>query len=54
MQDFLQMGGYGAFVWPCFALAVAILGGFAAVSVARLKARQRELDALKTERDRAA
>jgi heme exporter protein D len=54
MQDFLQMGGYGAFVWPCFALAVAILGGFAVVSVTRLRARQRELDTLKTERDRAA
>ena len=25
MNDFLAMGGYGAYVWPCFALAAAVL-----------------------------
>jgi heme exporter protein CcmD len=25
MSGFLAMGGYGAFVWPCFALAVVVL-----------------------------
>lgn len=25
MSEFLQMGGYGAFVWPCFALAAVVL-----------------------------
>jgi heme exporter protein CcmD len=25
MNDILGMGGYGAFVWPCFALAAAVL-----------------------------
>jgi heme exporter protein CcmD len=25
MSAFLAMGGYGAFVWPCFALAAAVL-----------------------------
>ncbi len=25
MSEFLDMGGYGAYVWPCFALAVAVL-----------------------------
>lgn len=54
MQDFLDMGGYGAFVWPCFALAALILGGFAISSLTRLRTRQRELDRLKAERDRAA
>ncbi len=58
MQNFLDMGGYGAFVWPCFALAALVLGGFAVASVARLKARQRELESLKeaagTGRDRRA
>lgn len=25
MTDFLSMGGYGAFVWPCFVLAAVVL-----------------------------
>ena len=26
MSEFLHMGGYAAFVWPCMALAVVVLG----------------------------
>ena len=26
MSEFLYMGGYAAFVWPCMALAVVVLG----------------------------
>ena len=29
MTDFLAMGGYGAFVWPCYAL---VLGGMAGLA----------------------
>ena len=25
MSELLSMGGYGAFVWPCFALAAVVL-----------------------------
>jgi heme exporter protein CcmD len=25
MIDFFNMGGYGAFVWPCFTLAAIVL-----------------------------
>jgi heme exporter protein D len=25
MSEFLRMGGYAAFVWPCFALAAVVL-----------------------------
>jgi heme exporter protein CcmD len=25
MSEFLRMGGYAAFVWPCFALAALVL-----------------------------
>ena len=25
MSEFLSMGGYGAFVWPCFLLAAVVL-----------------------------
>ena len=27
MKEFLAMGGYGAFVWPCVGLSFAILAG---------------------------
>ncbi|MEX0921849.1 MAG: heme exporter protein CcmD [Rhodovibrionaceae bacterium] len=54
MLDFLDMGGYAAFVWPCFGLAILLLGGFAAVSILRLRARQRELAALQAGRERQA
>lgn len=26
MSEFLAMGGYGAYVWPSYALAVLVLG----------------------------
>jgi heme exporter protein D len=26
MEHFLRMGGYAAFVWPSYALALAVLG----------------------------
>jgi heme exporter protein D len=25
MQDFLAMGGYAAYVWPCFGLTAAVI-----------------------------
>jgi heme exporter protein CcmD len=41
MSDFLAMGGYGAYVWPCFALAAAVLA-WNALAARRLHARARE------------
>jgi heme exporter protein CcmD len=35
------MGGYGAYVWPCFALAAAVLAGNV-LAARRLHARARE------------
>ena len=26
MEQFLRMGGYAEFVWPCYALTLAVLG----------------------------
>ena len=26
-SEFLAMGGYGAYVWPCFLLAIGVLAG---------------------------
>jgi len=41
MNDFLAMGGYGAYVWPCFALAAAVLA-WNALAARRLHERARE------------
>jgi heme exporter protein CcmD len=41
MSRFLAMGGYGAYVWPCFALAAAVLA-WNVLAARRLLARARE------------
>jgi heme exporter protein CcmD len=41
MSGFLQMGGYGAFVWPCFALA-AIVFAWNVAAARRRHARARD------------
>ena len=41
MNDFLAMGGYGAYVWPSFALAAVILA-WNVLAARRLHARARE------------
>jgi heme exporter protein D len=40
------MGGYAAFVWPAYAVALVVLGGIAAQSWRRYHASVRELDRL--------
>ena len=41
MTEFLQMGGYGAYVWPCFVLAGVVLA-WNVVAARRLHAAARE------------
>ncbi len=41
MSEFLAMGGYGAFVWPCLALAAIVLA-WNVVAARRLHAHARE------------
>lgn len=41
MSEFFAMGGYGAYVWPCFALAAAVLV-WNVMSARRLHERARE------------
>ncbi len=46
MQDIggvLEMGGYGAFVWPAYALSALVMAGFAVASWRELRARERVL-----------
>jgi heme exporter protein CcmD len=41
MSEFLRMGGYAAYVWPCFALAAAVLA-WNVLAARRLHAAARE------------
>ena len=43
MREFLEMGGYAAFVWPAYAVTALVLVLLVADSVLRLKRRLAEL-----------
>lgn len=43
LQEFLDMGSYGVFVWPSYALSAVVLGGLLVTTLRRLRAREREL-----------
>ena len=43
MSDFFAMGGYAAYVWPSYALALALLLGFLLASVKRYRRLKRDL-----------
>lgn len=47
MGDFLAMGGYGAYVWPAYGIAIAAVGGLIGFSLYRY---WRALEALDGER----
>jgi heme exporter protein D len=44
LDHFLAMGGYARFVWPAYALAVIVLGGFVIETVVTYRKRLRALD----------
>lgn len=46
----MEMGGYGAFVWPAFALTAVALIGLLLVSLHALRAREAELRRLRGDR----
>ena len=50
LSEFLAMGGYGGFIWSCYALVALILAGFLVTSLRDLKARERRLRQLEAER----
>jgi len=43
MNDFFQMGGYAAFVWPALGLTAAVLITMAVASLLRLRASEAAL-----------
>jgi heme exporter protein D len=48
--NWAAMGGYAAFVWPAYAVAVAVLGGIAVHSWRHYRASVRMLDRLQRDR----
>ena len=43
MSEFLEMGGYAAFVWPAYGITVLVLVLLLVDSLGRLRRRQAEL-----------
>ena len=50
VATFFSMGGYGPYIWPCFALSAVVLIALYLRSRQRLKAIERELAALEGRR----
>lgn len=50
MAEFLQMGGYAAYVWPSFAVVLGLMAGLAIVSWREWRRTSAALGALQAER----
>jgi len=50
MNDFFDMGGHAAFIWPAYLVAVIILGGILAQTVITMRRRERLADTLRKQR----
>ena len=51
LAEFLAMGGYAAYVWPSFGLALLVVVGLALASRRALRAAESELARLKQDGD---
>ena len=49
MQEFLSMGGYGAYVWPSYILSAVLMVGILVASVRSLKSTESTFERLKAE-----
>jgi heme exporter protein CcmD len=45
MMQFIQLGGYGVYVWPVYGAAILILGGQTLAAILRYRAASRRLAA---------
>ena len=50
MTSFFAMGGYAGYVWPAYGVALVVLAGLVAESVAAHRRARRELARLERER----
>ncbi len=46
LTDVLNLGGYGVYVWPSYALAIAVMSGMAFIGMRLLRRSQRALAAI--------
>ena len=46
LLNLLEMGGYGAFVWPAYGLAALVMAGFTVTTLRGLRGLQRTLGQL--------
>lgn len=53
MSEFLAMGGYAAYVWPAYIIAVATIGGMAVQTVLQWRRARDRLRALEFDGDQA-
>ncbi len=51
ITDFLSMGGYAEFVWPAFAVTIAVMAALVIVSQRTLQADRRTLESLESVRE---
>ena len=52
LASFLAMGGYAAYVWPAYGIAVVVLAALVVTSLRSLRAREAELRALEADHPR--
>ena len=52
MAEFLAMGGYAAYVWGAYGLALVVLTGLVTATLARRRSSHRALEALEQLRGR--
>jgi heme exporter protein D len=52
MAHFFAMGGFAAFVWPAYGVALAVLGGLVVAIVRRHRTATRELAAAERQSER--
>jgi heme exporter protein D len=50
LTEFFRMGGYGAYVWPAFAVVAALMGGLLASSLRAARRSDGEVEALRSRR----
>jgi len=47
MNNYLEMGGYAAFVWPAYGLSVIVMLGLAGTAWRSVRVRERDLAKLR-------
>lgn len=50
MSDFFAMGGYGAFIWPCYGLAALVMIVLVVQSVRSMRVNEKLVETLRASR----